>query len=210
MKIINKKGVTLIEIMVVMAIIGILISISYPSWNYIVKKARSSEAKVNLALVASSQHRYKAHCKTFHPDFGLTGAIPSGTIHYDVRVVHGSSTKWKTCGNKEKAVCGSNCRSGFHESSGARGVCPNNSLCNTQKTQHYMPGHVNFKSDVIGRHYGKCYRTGTPPTAWASNTITITEKDFCLFAASALKGANNFSGYSIWMMSKNRVLEEIQ
>ena len=204
MKIINKKGVTLIEVMVAVAIIGILISISYPSWNYIVKKARSSEAKVNLALVASSQHRYKAHCKTFHPDFGLTGAIPSGTIHYDVRVVHDSSTKWKTCGNKEKAVCGSNCRSGFHESSGARGVCPNGSLCNTQKTQHYMPPHNIFKSGVITPHFSKCYGS------WASADVTITENDFCLFAASALKGANNFSGYNIWMMSRNRVLEEIQ
>ena len=221
MKILNKKGVTLIEIMVAVAIISILISISYPSWNYIIKKARTSEAKVNLALVASAQHRYKAHCNTFHPDFGLIGAIPSGTIHYDVQVLHdnnkannssefdsdsanaGQGEGWKTCGNKVKTVCSSGCKQGFH---GATGVCYGlmSPPCTTRNTEHYMfPGN-SFNSRVVGPHFSKCYGS------WASADVTITENDFCLFAASALKGIDNPSGYSIWMMNDNEVLEEIQ
>ena len=54
----EKKGFTLIELMIVVAIIGILAAIAIPNFLKFQAKAKQSEAKTNLGAVFTAQTAY--------------------------------------------------------------------------------------------------------------------------------------------------------
>jgi len=56
----NKKGFTLIELMIVVAIIGILAAIAIPNFIRFQLKSKSSEGKVNLAAIRTAEESYMA------------------------------------------------------------------------------------------------------------------------------------------------------
>jgi type IV pilus assembly protein PilA len=58
-------GFTLIELMIVVAIIGILASIAIPSFMVFQVKSKTSEAKSNLAAIRTAQHSYMAENGAF-------------------------------------------------------------------------------------------------------------------------------------------------
>ena len=53
------RGFTLIELTIVMTIIGILAAIAIPNFQKFTAKAKQSEAKTMLALIASYEYDYK-------------------------------------------------------------------------------------------------------------------------------------------------------
>ena len=66
MKTLNQKGFTLVELMVVVAIIGILSSVAIPNFRKYQAKAKTSEAKVQLAAAYTAE-------QAFFGDFGIFG-----------------------------------------------------------------------------------------------------------------------------------------
>ncbi len=54
------KGFTLIEVMIVVAIVGILAAIAYPSYDEYVKRGNRSEGMAQLNDIAARQERYFA------------------------------------------------------------------------------------------------------------------------------------------------------
>ena len=56
----NAKGFTLIELMIVVAIIGILAAIAIPNFLRFQLKSKSSEGKVNLAAIRTAEESYLA------------------------------------------------------------------------------------------------------------------------------------------------------
>lgn len=54
----KQKGFTLIELMVVVAIIGILVSIAYPSYQDSITRSRRADAKAALVGFASAMERH--------------------------------------------------------------------------------------------------------------------------------------------------------
>lgn len=63
----NQKGFSLVELMVVVAIIGILSAIALPKFRVFQVKARQAEAKTNLASIFSLEQSYQAENDTFVP-----------------------------------------------------------------------------------------------------------------------------------------------
>jgi len=61
----NKKGFTLIELMIVVAIIGILAAIAIPNFMKFQAKAKQSEAKTNLGAIYVAQVAYFSNTNTY-------------------------------------------------------------------------------------------------------------------------------------------------
>ena len=109
----NQKGFTLIELMIVVAIIGILAAIAIPNFLKYQLKSKTAEAKVNLGAIATSQESFRAErdvylvCdeypagrsnvrQTWDPDaaggFTSIGFSPSGKVYYDYEVTSSNTS----------------------------------------------------------------------------------------------------------------------
>jgi len=71
----SKKGFTLIELMIVVAIIGILAAIAIPNFLRFQLKSKTSEAKVNLAAIRTAEESYLAEFGSYV----VASATPGGT-----------------------------------------------------------------------------------------------------------------------------------
>ena len=98
----NQKGFTLIELMIVVAIIGILAAIAIPNFLNYQLKAKTAEAKTNLGSIKTAQEAYKAETDVYvvctaspnaapttakqawadQGGFGTIGFSPSGNVYY--------------------------------------------------------------------------------------------------------------------------------
>jgi type IV pilus assembly protein PilA len=85
----NKKGFTLIELMIVVAIIGILAAIAIPDFLKFQARAKQSEAKTNLGAIFTSQTAYFGEQSTYAGGivtttgcFGDIGWGPEGDTLY--------------------------------------------------------------------------------------------------------------------------------
>ena len=86
----NRKGFTLVELMIVVAIIGILAAIAIPNFLNFRLKAKTSEAKSNLGAIRSTQVAYFAEWNTW---VGSQNYVPVGG-----RTNNGSKVAWNNAG----------------------------------------------------------------------------------------------------------------
>ncbi len=73
----TNKGFTLIELMIVVAIIGILAAIAVPNFQSYQAKSRQSEAKISLATVHSQEIAFSAEFGGYVTALDAIGYIPS-------------------------------------------------------------------------------------------------------------------------------------
>jgi type IV pilus assembly protein PilA len=78
----GNQGFTLIELMIVVAIIGILAAIAIPNFMTYQAKARQSEAKVGLGGMFTAATAYFAEQGTFVATPAAVGYLPTGTPRY--------------------------------------------------------------------------------------------------------------------------------
>jgi type IV pilus assembly protein PilE len=67
------RGVTLIELITVVAIAGILLSIAIPSYSAYVRRANRAEARAALLALGTAQEKFYLQCNTYSTTIG-TGA----------------------------------------------------------------------------------------------------------------------------------------
>ncbi len=77
----SKKGFTLIELMIVVAIIGILAAIAIPNFLRFQAKSKQSEAKTNLGGIFTAEVSYRAEHDQY-ADLNVISWSPSGTPRY--------------------------------------------------------------------------------------------------------------------------------
>ena len=75
----NKLGFSLLELMVVVAIIGVLATFAVPRFNIFRARARQGEAKSNLGVVFTLQEAFKIDKETYYN--GVGGAAGWGGDH---------------------------------------------------------------------------------------------------------------------------------
>ena len=73
----RQSGITLIELMIVVAIIGIIAAIALPSYNRYVENARAADAKSALMSLANAMERFHTQNMTYQ---GATVGSGAGAI----------------------------------------------------------------------------------------------------------------------------------
>jgi len=91
-KLTNQKGFTLIELMIVVAIIGILAAIAIPNFMNYQCKAKQSEAKSLLGDLRTAQEAYYAEYDTYTTDLDRVGFQPKGDTRYTIAVTENTTT----------------------------------------------------------------------------------------------------------------------
>ena len=84
LKRLNQKGFSLVELMVVVAIIGILASIAIPQFQKFTAKARQSEVKANLGAIAKAQGAFKAEFLGYSDCLAVINFAPEGQTRYNI------------------------------------------------------------------------------------------------------------------------------
>ena len=86
----SHRGFSLTELLIVVAILGIIAALAYPSYQTSVEKSRRADAKAALLELAQFMERTYVENKTYRPG-GVTPALPfteapkdSGNKYYDL------------------------------------------------------------------------------------------------------------------------------
>ncbi|OFZ78682.1 MAG: hypothetical protein A2583_07210 [Bdellovibrionales bacterium RIFOXYD1_FULL_53_11] len=78
----NMSGFTLVELMIVVAIIGILAAIAIPNYQKYQARARQTEAKLALASIYTAEKSYAAEQATFSQCIRNIGYTPDNNKRY--------------------------------------------------------------------------------------------------------------------------------
>lgn len=79
----SQKGFSLVELMVVVAILGILATMAVPQVTKFMAKARQSEAKSNLAAIYTANKAFFTEYNGYHSVFQIIGYAPEGQVRYN-------------------------------------------------------------------------------------------------------------------------------
>jgi len=77
------RGITLIELMIVIVIVGILVAIAYPNYQAFTARAKRTEAKSALLQIATNQERHYLNAQTYTDDLTLLGFASTPTVLTD-------------------------------------------------------------------------------------------------------------------------------
>ncbi|MBV1889074.1 MAG: type IV pilin protein [Proteobacteria bacterium] len=81
------RGFTLIELMIVLAIVALLASVGYPAYQESIQKSRRADAKIALVKAAASEERWFTTNNAYTSNASNVGGALSPEGFYDVTVI---------------------------------------------------------------------------------------------------------------------------
>jgi type IV pilus assembly protein PilE len=77
-----QNGVTLIELIVVVVIVGILAAIAVPSYRQYVIRSQRADAKAALLALATAQEKFYLQCNAYATEIGDTNDCAAGQVAF--------------------------------------------------------------------------------------------------------------------------------
>ena len=109
------QGITLIELMIVVVVIGILAAVAYPNYQEFSARAKRNEARAALLRLATNQERFYMNNNTFTEDltalgFGTTPTWITETGYYEISVTSATASNFTATasylqGGREASKC---------------------------------------------------------------------------------------------------------
>ena len=118
-------GFTLLEVMIVCAIVAILAAIAYPSYNSSVQKSRRAEAKTALLGVASQMERWSTEKSTYATaTLGTSGVFAnhSENSYYNLSLTNLTATTYTARAAPTGAQTGDPCGTFTYTEQGIKSV----------------------------------------------------------------------------------------
>ena len=93
------RGITLIELMVVVVIVGILAAVAYPNYQEFTDRAKRNEARAALLRLATNQERFYLNNNTFTDDltdlgFASTPKAETENGYYEIEVTSADASNF--------------------------------------------------------------------------------------------------------------------
>ncbi|RXZ45385.1 type IV pilin protein [Crenobacter cavernae] len=151
----NKRGFTLIEMMIAVAILGILAAIAYPSYQQYVARSRVGEAKAEMFALAQELEQRYSNTGSFagvRCDASAVGgcAVPgNGTAYFQVGYIASGASYWVRASGL----------TGYLAMAGGEGQAACNFLSISQTGERIVGAAGNFTANTITASGGV---TGTP------------------------------------------------
>jgi type IV pilus assembly protein PilA len=202
----NTSGFTLVELMVVVAIIGILAAIALPNYQKYQAKARQSEAKIAMSSIYTAEKSFTAENSSYTVCLREAGYVPDGnqgsvtgmTHYYNVGFVTALGTP-TTCGPAGGTACNV-----YNYTASAANTCT---------TSNPAFNSVLSTADNAYAATATVYGTGAEATIATFTGGVLNQTAFTaggVGSVSSSPGANALSSYyDLWTIDQNKSLQNV-
>ncbi|MCB0357920.1 MAG: prepilin-type N-terminal cleavage/methylation domain-containing protein [Bdellovibrionales bacterium] len=189
-KSLSNKGFSLIELMIVVAIIGILSAIAIPNFQRFQMKSRQSEAKNSMAAVYQAEKAFHQEWGQYFADWRDIGYAPEGSMKY-----------WVATSNAAGAISPS-MASGYMGPSDVGGL--GGQMAVYFNSTLYCTGNANVAPFSTCVPDGD-YQVAAAIAAAQANAAAVTNSTFSAAAGSDLdRGAD--ANYDVWVIDETKNL----
>jgi type IV pilus assembly protein PilE len=121
----RSAGFTLIELMITVAVIGVLAGLAYPSYQKQIAKSRRSDARAGLAAAAQAMERWYSERSTYAgATLGSTGIYAASSTNgfYTLSITTQTAAGFTLRATPAGAQTGDGCGSFTYDQTGTKGV----------------------------------------------------------------------------------------
>lgn len=90
----RQSGFTLIELMITVAIVGILAAIAYPSYQQYVLSSRRAEAQSEMLKIRLGLEKWRANNNAYSSDLSVNTGFTGNTAYYTYSIADASASTY--------------------------------------------------------------------------------------------------------------------